>query len=257
MRTPRIYSSSAWRAFCRNPDAKDGVSALPRWLAICVCAAGMALAGCGSGSNDGTNAGGKEGAAADQAGGTSGLADSAQLSPVAQAVEKGNLKALEGLLEEGAEVNTMEPVLARTPLHSAGFFRREKSAALLIDKGAEVNAKDISGLTPLHTAVLGGSEPVVALLLEKGADVNAATDDGSTPLHMAAAVGEYQIAKQLLAQGADRERLDKRGQPPRFYASRNNHDQTATLLQKVDKKDSERSEAADRAADKGERKGGA
>ena len=45
---------------------------------------------------------------------------------------------------------------------------------LLIEKGAEVNARDTDGWTPLMLAAMNSSTPeIVQLLLEKGAEVNA------------------------------------------------------------------------------------
>ena len=60
-----------------------------------------------------------------------------------------------------------------------------ETAALLIENGAEVNAKNKINLTPLHAAALSGDRGTVALLVDKGADVKARSKDGLTPLQMA------------------------------------------------------------------------
>jgi len=44
---------------------------------------------------------------------------------------------------------------------------------LLIDKGADVNAKDITGETALMVAAERGHTEIVKLLIGRGADVNA------------------------------------------------------------------------------------
>ena len=59
----------------------------------------------------------------------------------------------------------------------------EAIVSLLLEKGADVNAKNNDGWTPLHWASENGHEAIVSLLLEKGADVNAKDNDGETPLH--------------------------------------------------------------------------
>ena len=55
----------------------------------------------------------------------------------------------------------------------------------------------------LSIAALMGHTEVVALLLENGADVNAKSRDGGTALHAAAFLGRAETAKLLLEKGAD------------------------------------------------------
>jgi ankyrin repeat protein len=70
--------------------------------------------------------------------------------------------------------------------------------------GADPNTKDPqSGSTLLATAALMGHTEVVALLLEHGADVNARSKDGGTALHAAAFLGRAETVKLLLDKGAD------------------------------------------------------
>ncbi|TSC34380.1 ankyrin repeat domain-containing protein [Corallococcus sp. Z5C101001] len=52
----------------------------------------------------------------------------------------------------------------------------------LVARGADVNARDASGMTPLHAAAEFGTAPVAQVLLERGADVNAIDGLGRTPL---------------------------------------------------------------------------
>ena len=58
-------------------------------------------------------------------------------------------------------------------------------AALLISKGADINAADDLHRTPLHTACKNGKQDVVKLLLERGAAVNVVDWQGQAPLDMA------------------------------------------------------------------------
>ena len=53
---------------------------------------------------------------------------------------------------------------------------------LLLEQGAEVDAKDSSGWTPLSWAAEKGREAVVKLLLEQGAEADAKDTYGQTPL---------------------------------------------------------------------------
>ena len=57
--------------------------------------------------------------------------------------------------------------------------------------------------TPLHLAALKGDAAMVALLIKKGAAVNATNDDGASPLFLAAAYGSAEVVELLVAAGAD------------------------------------------------------
>jgi ankyrin repeat protein len=68
---------------------------------------------------------------------------------------------------------------------------------LLINNGANINARNRSGMTPLHAAALMGQYKAVELLVNKGADVNAKNNEGITPLQIASRKG-YQSIVTLL-----------------------------------------------------------
>ena len=53
---------------------------------------------------------------------------------------------------------------------------------VLIDKGAQVNAKGWNGMTPLHWAISNGKLEIVRLIRGHGADVKARDDDGCNHL---------------------------------------------------------------------------
>jgi ankyrin repeat protein len=76
-------------------------------------------------------------------------------------------------------------------------------AKLLIEKGADVNAKDKYDIPPLHKALEKGLVDIAKLLIDKGADINAKCKHDRTSLHFAAYNGLKDMVELLLAKGAD------------------------------------------------------
>ena len=114
-------------------------------------------------------------------------------SPLHIAAYKNNADITLLLLEHGADVNAKSNY-GKTVLHGAGSA---EVAEILLKHSADVNAKNKLGLTPLHYT---GSAEVAETLLQHGADVNAKTNYGSTPLHT---VRSAEIAEILLQHGAE------------------------------------------------------
>jgi ankyrin repeat protein len=91
----------------------------------------------------------------------------------------------------------------RTALHWAASNGYEMVVRLLVDHGADLNAKCNRGWTVLTFAAASGQEEVVGLLLETGSvGVDAkAFSTGGTALSEAAANGNLAVVKQLLKSG--------------------------------------------------------
>jgi ankyrin repeat protein len=110
------------------------------------------------------------------------------------------------LLESGADPN--EPVrlgtLAMPSLSMAAHVGVVDGLSLLIDRGANPNVSGPRGLTPLMVAAAANrSDPApVRVLLDRGADVHARDDSGRTALDWALMRGESQVASVLRLAGA-------------------------------------------------------
>ena len=72
-----------------------------------------------------------------------------------------------------------------TPLHEACGQGHTATVQLLLEAGADVNARHRRGHTPLHWACEQRHPDVARLLLDAGADVNARDEAGRTPLDLA------------------------------------------------------------------------
>jgi cytohesin len=81
---------------------------------------------------------------------------------------------------------------------------------VLLDHGADVNARKPDYWTPLHLSVGNGHIAAVELLLGRGADVYALNDEGRTPRELSMQNGEFAIADILKKHGAGDEKKCKR-----------------------------------------------
>jgi len=81
---------------------------------------------------------------------------------------------------------------------------------LLLDHGADVNARDDDGCTPLHRSSYWKKPPYVVgkgtvegsrLLLEHGAIIDAKNNEGKTALQVALQAGHHEMAEFLSAWG--------------------------------------------------------
>jgi len=108
----------------------------------------------------------------------------------------------------------------RTPLHWAARGIGISMLALLIDRGADVNAVDRGGNAPIHSLASAGNTEGVRLLLDKGAEADLASAEGETALHLAAEAGRVEVVRLLIARKADIERANRYGRTPLVLAAR-------------------------------------
>ncbi|XP_019873671.1 ankyrin repeat domain-containing protein 49 [Aethina tumida] len=118
---------------------------------------------------------------------------------ILEAAEKGNLNKIKELLKIRMELVNIIDRDKYTPLHRACSTNQKEVALLLIENGADVDAKTDMGWTPLHSCCHWNSLDCANILLQHGADVNAQSEGGQTPLHVAACHGaSYGIVEILL-----------------------------------------------------------
>jgi ankyrin repeat protein len=130
----------------------------------------------------------------------------------AEAIRRGDLEALERLLDENRELAAARIDGSRTLLHVAtdwpGHFPNgPATVAMLIAHGADVNARFVGAHhseTPLHWAASSDDVDVLDRLLDAGADIEApgSVIDGGPPLADAVAFGQWRSARRLVERGA-------------------------------------------------------
>jgi ankyrin repeat protein len=121
--------------------------------------------------------------------------------PIHLAARKGHGKALQILLQAGADVNAPNTKVKATPLQYAASEGHVEAAVVLLDAKANVNATDSAGRTPLMWAADKGQTLIVTLLLERGADANQETSGGWTALKYAEQ-GKHPAVVELLSKQA-------------------------------------------------------
>uniref|UniRef100_A0A7S3UGN9 MYND-type domain-containing protein n=1 Tax=Picocystis salinarum TaxID=88271 RepID=A0A7S3UGN9_9CHLO len=105
--------------------------------------------------------------------------------------------------DAGADVRSQEGPQKSTALHIASRCGNLKICKLLLDNGADVNARDKNSETPLMRAVEGGHLDIACILIERGSNVCAENEAGLTALHIAAALARKNFFPLLVEQGAN------------------------------------------------------
>ncbi|KAJ3059323.1 Ankyrin-3, partial [Rhizoclosmatium hyalinum] len=99
-----------------------------------------------------------------------------------------------------------------TPLHLAAHYGLTKVATILLNYGADVNARGILDWTPLHRA---NNRSIALLLLDHGAKVNALDSSDKSPLYYAVCYGyrDIELSRLLLERGAYVDQMGDNGTP--------------------------------------------
>lgn len=163
------------------------------------------------------------------------LLEQGEVKPIQWLIYFNDTTALRAIIESGG---TLDSIDLNDELGNAAFFGHWKVCDFLINHGADVNATvDKTNEMPLHNALAKAGRPyyfyVVKLLVEKGANINAKTlsgretgafmrdvrTKGETPLHRAAAYSDERTIRFLIENGADKEARDTNGDSPLSWAS--------------------------------------
>src|SRR5215471_15948326 len=202
-----------------------------------------------------------------QAGADAKMADRYGVTPISLAASNGNAAMIKLLLDAGADANSVDPT-GETTLMTAAKIGDLEAVRTLLDGGAKVDTTDPTfKQTALMIAVRENHPEVVALLVKRGANVNAQTRTGETPgwilpnsvpgfghgigivrgglpergsryfipggltpLLYAARDGRHEAAKILVDAGADLEMVDPNGITPLLMAISDDQMSTARFL---------------------------
>jgi ankyrin repeat protein len=134
------------------------------------------------------------------------------------AAVRGTPAAVSAIAGRGADIEARNRWRETALMLAARAGDAAKLEALL-NAGAAVDAVNQDGKSVLNLACeSGASVELVAVLIRKGANVNAADIEGVTPLMWAAQRGDLEVAKTLLAAGADKTIKSRAGFDAATYA---------------------------------------
>jgi ankyrin repeat protein len=136
--------------------------------------------------------------------------------------------SLKKMAVSAAAVNITDK-LHSTALHYAALYGSPEAVRILLNAGADPNAKNDQGVTPLVYAAYNLEK--TRMLVEKGADVNAAGSAGITPLMIAASVhNNAETVRYLLAKGAQVKAIDSTGSDALMRAAGKSESEVVQLL---------------------------
>ena len=114
----------------------------------------------------------------------------------------GNAEAARLILDRGADANARARTkFKNTPLQTALLSGQYETAKLLLERGADPLVRQSQGFTPLHEAALLGRRDIVDLLLKNGVEINSRTDDGRTAVTEALRARHPELAEYLRSKG--------------------------------------------------------
>lgn len=113
------------------------------------------------------------------------------------AAGRGDLRAVEKLLSQGAEIQSKDGS-GKTALNSAAYGNHVEVFRRLLAAGANVNEPDRVPSSPLMTAAVRGYVEIVRLALAAGADVKSTNQYGGNALIPACHYGHVEVVRELL-----------------------------------------------------------
>jgi ankyrin repeat protein len=135
---------------------------------------------------------------------------SEEVLELCEAYDDANYDVLKAYLEEHPEVmvDLYRDEDGENALHMTSYHRSPKSAELLLDHKANINARDSGGDTSVNLAcVRPGNEDSALVLIERGANIHLENNYDHDALHFCLCNGSLSLAFTLLCCGSDIEEV--------------------------------------------------
>lgn len=130
------------------------------------------------------------------------------MTPLSLAVKILNIDMVDFLLDYDALPDIVDENSGRTPIHFSVMSKAHLITQTLIQNNASVDMPDFKCVTPLMLAAANSDIAHLKLLIDKAAEVDARDENGWTPLHYAANANALKCCKYLMREGANRHLRD-------------------------------------------------
>ncbi|OXU25598.1 hypothetical protein TSAR_006618, partial [Trichomalopsis sarcophagae] len=170
-------------------------------------------------------------------------------TPLHAALKNKDTLMTEKILAAGDNNVLFEFAQGATALHLAVWKKSVTITRQILNRGADINARDNGGLTALHEAIIASDYDQVALLVTRGANLNAKTNTnilklllsrksnvnernhrGSNPLHLVVKLGTVEDLKLMTAAGRDVSILNYFGESVLYLAAANKDPEVCRYL---------------------------
>ena len=155
-------------------------------------------------------------------------------APVVKVAEPRGLEAVRLLIDAGAEVNARDDRGETALMNASQDWETGEVIRFLLEAGAAIDAAAGEGRTALMHAIDSGALEPARALIEAGADVNARDDAGRTPLMYLDVYGEPPAMIDLLLEaGADVHAKDNEGKTVLMHARTKLSSEALTRLEEA------------------------
>lgn len=151
------------------------------------------------------------------------------------AAQEKDTETLHKYLLAGFPPDQPDPSTRSTALHIAVESGNFRAIQMLLQAGAQVNVTDLSFSTPLHLAAYLGYEEIVQILLLHGADMYKQDNTGRNSFHLAVSTGNIRLIQHFLTANDESEQNiihvpDAQNWTPLMCACASNHSAVCSFL---------------------------
>ncbi|WP_152049371.1 right-handed parallel beta-helix repeat-containing protein [Tautonia marina] len=156
--------------------------------------------------------------------------DDSDWTPLMKAAQQDDWKAALLLIDQGADRNAKAPRTGMTALMIAAWYESAETLDILLFNQADANLSTQTGVTALMIAAGRGNLAMVDSLIDWGAKVDPVDAEGSNALLMAITAGNPEVVSRLIEAGAEVDDQDPMGISPLMWAASKGNAEVVRVL---------------------------